>query len=338
MRKFFRFQDFGMFAVTALLALAGIDGSASAADLPVKSPLFAKAPIANWPDQWTFWVEGGAVKTDGDPIYFEADQPIPQKWGFDVAAGVDYRFAGSPWHVSGQIRYGRTRESGNYVVPDESDEGTPLVGGPGTFTHRESRLVGDIALGRDINIGLGQTQMKFGLRAVDLKATSLTSSNVGQACNEDTCDVASVSIDQRSRFVGAGPRVAIEGSMPFAGSWAFDYGLGVAALFGRRSLNFTETTVFGGGNVGVTDVESLVDHQRFFLSTIANLDASAGLSYWFTPNAKLTAGYRFDGYWNAFRTFDSTADVTVSANRFYSGPFARFTMKFNGNDSAPAPV
>jgi hypothetical protein len=57
------------------------------------------------------------------------------------------------------------------------------------------------------------------------------------------------------------------------------------------------------------------------------MDGQAGVSYWFTRTFKLTMAYRFDGYWNALRTFDATGSIN-DENRFYCGPVLRVTAKF----------
>ena len=67
-------------------------------------------------------------------------------------------------------------------------------------------------------------------------------------------------------------------------------------------------------------------------NAVFNADASLALSYVLTPRAKLSAGIRFDGYWNALRTLDShfTGDSVALHNedRFYWGPFRRLTGAF----------
>jgi len=41
---------------------------------------------------------------------------------------------------------------------------------------------------------------------------------------------------------------------------------------------------------------------------------------------KITASYRFDGYFKALKTLDSAGNVT-SIDRFYNGPMLRLTWK-----------
>jgi hypothetical protein len=58
---------------------------------------------------------------------------------------------------------------------------------------------------------------------------------------------------------------------------------------------------------------------------VFNADAMVGLSYAINDNFKATLGYRFDGYWNALKGFDSNGQVT-DLNRFYHGAMLRLTM------------
>src|ERR1700726_1171859 len=90
-----------------------------AADLPVAY----KARPPEEPGRFTAWVEGGAIWTGGDSV-FDAfsltdfttlrTESVPgifdlnPKIGWEAATGFDYNFAGSPWHVSGQFRYGQS--------------------------------------------------------------------------------------------------------------------------------------------------------------------------------------------------------------------------------------
>src|SRR5260221_3029634 len=108
---------------------------AMAADLPVAY----KAPPPESPGQFRIWAEGGAIWSGGDPVSQDFNLidftgfgglgvfgggigggtgTIPRhygltpKVGWEAAAGFDYRIAGSPWHVSGQFRYGEGGKTG----------------------------------------------------------------------------------------------------------------------------------------------------------------------------------------------------------------------------------
>src|SRR6266700_5631176 len=74
-----------------------------------------KAPAAIVQDQWSLWVEGGAFYSSGsyDPL---GTRP---RWGGEGAIGFDYKAAAfSPYHLSGQFRYGQAkRSSGGFSQP-----------------------------------------------------------------------------------------------------------------------------------------------------------------------------------------------------------------------------
>ena len=58
---------------------------------------------------------------------------------------------------------------------------------------------------------------------------------------------------------------------------------------------------------------------------VFNLDAMLGLSFTITQNVSLMVNYRFDGYWNVLRGYDSNGNVT-NHDRFYHGPMLRVTV------------
>jgi Legionella pneumophila major outer membrane protein precursor len=124
------------------------------------------------------------------------------------------------------------------------------------------------------------------------------------------------STQQKSTFVGAGPRFGVQGDIPLGGQWSIDWLAGAAVLFGERAVTLTVpgVTTFGA---------SVSDNSR----AVFNVDAQAGLSYWVTPTTKITASYRFDGYFKALKTFNSAGNVT-DIDRLYNGPMLRLTTKF----------
>ncbi|MDH2350225.1 hypothetical protein QCM77_06970 [Bradyrhizobium sp. SSUT18] len=141
------------------------------ADLPVKAP-----PLAG-PGQFRAWIEGGAIFSGGDPVsdtYGLTGQfDLTPKVGWESATGFDYRFAGSPWHISGQFRYG---EGGKSTGLDSLTQ-TIVIGAASqtstqTFAnaYKETRWLADLAMGRDIaGSGPSTLQLKGGLRVTRLK-------------------------------------------------------------------------------------------------------------------------------------------------------------------------
>ena len=296
---------------TSVVTLALALPEARAADLPGR-PMYTKAaPIEPLP-QWTWYLEGGGFNTTGDTLFGVGETKA--KFGWEGAIGLDYRIAGSPWHISAQFRYGRAGDRNSAISGYFTAPGIGSAYVVGNLNHKESHAVADFAVGHDIGIGTGQAQLKFGVRVVDLSAKSTATGNVYPSHSPPPTQE---SISFESRFVGAGPRGSIEGSQPIMGAWAIDYMGGVAYLYGTRSLNITASaTGLGWGAFGVSDVTG-----------IFNADASLGLSYAFSRTAKLTAGYRYDSYWGAMKMFDSNLNV-VNNDRAYYGPFLRFTGAF----------
>jgi hypothetical protein len=324
-----------LLAGVSALALAAASPEVRAADL-TRPPL--KAPAIFSP-QWTWWIEGGGFHTGGGSVYFGDPTEVGKpKWGWEGALGFDYQFD-PVWHVSAQFRYGQAKKSGsfgrngtvlvpgyyysyfggggNYVVPY-------AVNGNGSYSHKETHWVADFAIGRDVGLGSGSAQVKAGIRIADIHAKtngSATSNSTPTYCYYGCYGSAqhNFTFEQTSRFLGAGPRLGIEGSVPLGGAWTLDYLAGVAVLYGQRSLDVTTTgsaASFGINAMGVSDN-----------GVVPNVDAQLGLSYMFTPNFKLTASYRFDGYWNALKTINSSGAV-ANEDRFFYGPMLRATIKY----------
>jgi hypothetical protein len=299
----------------SVMSLAVASPEVWAADMPTKAA-FRAAPIEPTP-LWTWYLEGGGFETSGRTLF--DDRATHARFGWEGAVGLDYRIAGTPWHISGQFRYGKagdrnTPTSGFFTAPGIGYYGAGYTVN-GTLNHKESHAVADFAVGHDIGIGAGQAQVKFGVRVVDLSAKSTVSGTLyaGYPIYGSYAGV----ITFKSRFVGAGPRGSIEGSHPIMGPLSVDYMGGVAYLYGTRSFNIEASAAgLGSGAFGVSDVAG-----------IFNADASLGLSYAFSKAAKLTAGYRFDGYWGAMKMFDISGNV-VNNDRFYYGPFLRLTGAF----------
>jgi hypothetical protein len=88
----------------------------------------------------------------------------------------------------------------------------------------------------------------------------------------------------------------VQGEVPLGSQWSFDWLAGAAVLYGERNLQQTATATTGG--VSITVAQNSSDSRAIF-----NVDAQAGLSYWFSPSLKATVGYRFDGYFKALKTF-----------------------------------
>ena len=228
--------------------------SAQAADL---TPQY-KAPLPAPAGTTTLWVEGGAFWTASDPVFFTqpsaydsvltsfpSTNPIGTGGGFsaqvgwEAAIGVDYGFGGTPWHLSFDMRYGRASALGQALSASSANPtGTTTSLSNEKWGEREDHAVADIMFGREIG---GAGILKFGLRAAELGADINESASLS-TCGPATCPVASssalLSADERSSFIGVGPRMSFEGHMPLGNSaWALEYLGGAADDPGRTTPN-----------------------------------------------------------------------------------------------------
>jgi hypothetical protein len=345
-----------LLASVSALALVAASPQARAADVSVM-PL--KAPPLPEP-QWAVWVEGGAFKSSGDPyrILFPTStllMPGPgafefkPSWDWQGAAGFDYHVAGSPWHVSGQVRYGQGKDSGAFAgARNLSIMGATIaLAQTAAGTEKETHGLADFAVGRDFNIGGATVQAKAGVRVAELTAqasaisnTLVSISGVPLTFYGATFTSASALYNyanqQKSRFLGVGPRAGLEGTVPLGGGWEFNWLGDVALLWGRRTLdqaNATTATItfFPGPVVFVPPpVTSTMSFARDVL--VPNADAQLGFSYWVSRNVKLSVSYRVDAFFNALWSppFIREQGVLTPAkvSRIDHGPLAGLTVRF----------
>ncbi len=340
--------------VSALAIVVAHPESMLAADIPAKPALVTKAPPAAFRDRWSWWVEGGAIRVDGDPgvgglAGFNVD---PKKWGWEGAVGVEYRPGMSPWIWSAQFRYGR---NGTGAVAYSNPlavfqplgiSSTPVAAvGNNAASGKEYHWAADFMVGRDLGLGQGRTTARFGVRIAQIRGKTNGSAQWGPfpvAFTSANCATPSSAIpycgserrdyEVKNSFIGAGPRAAIDGQLPLGGNWALEYGVGVAALYGRRkaeqTVNITQvnpTTTPTNAFVCIAGCpNSLTSTSNGF---VFNTDAMLGVSYAFSQNVSLLLNYRFDGYWNALRGFDSNGNLT-NLDRFYHGPMLRLTATY----------
>ena len=315
-----------LLAGASVVALAAAAPSAGAADLnkPNLTKAPPPAPVAR--DTWTWWIEGGAFNTSGGSI---GTPPFKPNWGAEGAVGFDWQpFA--PMHVVGQFRYGAASKS--------TGAHSAFTTGGGTTVHingnqnlREDHWLIDFGIGRDFGLGNTHAMWTMGVRVADLRS-KLNLNAITAATNAGAAVAAgALTAQEKSTFVGAGPRFGVQGDIPLGGQWSIDWLAGAAVLFGERNVqaNATAVSTTLKGTVVTIAAANASDSPA-----ILNVDAQAGLSYWFTPNTKFTVGYRFDEYFRALKTLTSVtnaAGTTISSSnidRAFSGPMARLTMKF----------
>jgi hypothetical protein len=165
----------------------------------------------------------------------------------------------------------------------------------------------------------------LGVRVVDLCAKLTANGNF--VTTGATGTTGTFNTVQRSTFVGAGPRFGVQGDIPLGGQWSIDWLAGVAVLFGERSLTQNTTVAFVSSTPPVVSASAGSSDT----AAVLNVDAQAGLSYWFSPTTKITASYRFDGYWRALKNVQAVNGTTLTVSnvdQFYNGPMLRLTAKF----------
>ncbi|MGW1424928.1 Lpg1974 family pore-forming outer membrane protein [Bradyrhizobium manausense] len=301
---------------------------AYAADLPVK----ALPPGA--PGQFRAWIEGGAIWSGGDPVFNNYDNngvtgafDLTPKVGWEAAVGFDHRFAGSPWHISGQFRYGeggKTDGQRTIAIAGGGAVGTETFGA----AYKETHWLADLAVGRDIaGHGPDALQLKGGVRVAEF-VTRSWNSDVQAATLGGASFTLSNFNDTRASFLGAGPLIGVEGSVPFAGKWSFDYNGDVALLFGRQQSQVTARTmtVVTGPAPSATDLLATGGDRLF--AGVLSADIQVGLSYWLTQNLKLGAGYRLDTFINVFNQAGSSGSG-FTPDRYTHGPRVTLTGQFD---------
>jgi hypothetical protein len=338
-------------ACVSIAALA-VASPSHAADMQItKSPIFDRG-------EFRAFVEGGAFWTGGDPIPYNGGFgafiaaltgnppagaiPVARpSVGWDGAIGADYRFAGSPWHVNLQGRYGQVNK-----IDDNSDgaftssllitAGGAAITAIATTTpqQRESHWQADFGMGYDFMRG---AQINFGFRVAEIRSDIDAVTALPITVNGAT--VASLSLSQTDRrsFLGAGPRVGAEGSVPLVGPWSFDYSGNAAVLFGNTKFSTGQVlgvNVAAGGLALAINGIPLNQVSWSSPTTVYNFDIQGGIAYWFTPNMKLVLSYRLDAFIDALRIApdDGATNAAIgpgrSMDRFYHGPKAALSARF----------
>jgi hypothetical protein len=345
---------------STILGLVGF-GALLVVAAPARSADFAlPAPVVDPPGEMRAFISGGAFWTGGEPIpygsssefddfAFLIDPTVAPNVGWNAGTGFDYRFAASPWHINGQFRYGQSRGSGSATPLSFSASELDGGGNPETISGSGSTSVSlterhwlvDFGAGYEFPFGRNIFQVNFGIRTAQLTATTNSPTTFKEALSDPLAapgDPTSVSANlssstvQKSTFLGAGPRVGVEGSVPY-GKFSFDYAANAAYLIGTTRIN-SETT----SNISVVSVplgtglslsESGITSGSTYGQGIAviNTDFLVGVSYWFTPSFKIMVDYRLDAYLAPLRSFDVNGNV-VSFDRYYHGPEITLAAKF----------
>jgi len=232
------------------------------------------------------------------------------------------------WHLSGQFRYGSAQKTQAFKAGFGAPSTTIITPAGGTTLVvaksnnekiRDDHWLVDFAVGRDFGLGNSNAQWKIGLRVADLRARLTASGTVATT----GAALGPFNTQQNATFVGAGPRLGVEGSTPLSAGWSLDWLGGVAVLVGERHTSQTTfpTPIGGGVFAPIISGAAIEDTAAIF-----NVDGQAGLSYWFSPNMKITASYRVDAYFSALKTLKpGTSSIFKDVDQIYNGPMLRLT-------------
>jgi len=164
---------------TLLTSASAVALSVSASSASAQTAGTGAAPLSVWVEGALFWTGGGSFTVPSLPGFGFPGSIFHPAHGAEGAAGFDYRWSG-PWHVVADVRYGQTK---TITANSATFSSSPFFFGPPTpiiqttstassGTERESHLVADFMVGRDLGVGSNAPQVQFGIRVADLHASA----------------------------------------------------------------------------------------------------------------------------------------------------------------------
>jgi hypothetical protein len=364
----------------------------------VAAPFHITDALASEGDHPTVWIElGGQLEhiDSGEekfvpPFILAPSQPAietisplslqhPARYSFGGEAGVTIVPHDSDWVFSASVRYGRSNAAKH--VHQQSDP----VGYPwspfGSFAksveplaaqfvdtrtqYKESHLIADFQIGRDVGLGLFGQQSSSTVNAGVRFAQFTSRSSVDIRENPDWhfspkyVTIPSYglyhfklpygqpyhsfdgSFEASRSFRGIGPSISWKNATVLVGNEdsavVADWGLNGALLFGRQKAETHHRTIdqYHAGGAFVTvpaqrttvyDHPATPDHTRSRSVIVPNLGGFAGLTVRY-PNAKVSLGYRADFFFGAM---DGGIDTRKTYNRDFYGPYATISVGLGG--------
>jgi len=314
-----------------------------------------------------------------DRLGFGSMLPLqrPLQYSNGADAGISFQPADSHWIFSAFLRYGRSNgDHAHYqrlpvittwrVLPVSPRNQTEqwIQYAPYNInaktTNTERHAIADFEVGRDVGIGMFGKQsssvVSGGVRFVRL--TSGTTTNLDgvpdfwYAGNDFKYNGGIAqshhryigSLDAERDFQGIGPSLSWKASAPILRSGSdtdisLDWGVNVAALFGRQKVRGTEDVIgyhyssmhyvntHKGKNINIrnhvaSSYNHPVDLTRSRSVVVPNVGGFAGVS-WRYSDAKVSLGYRADFFFNAI---DGGIDTRKNENRGFYGPYASISI------------
>jgi hypothetical protein len=195
------------------------------------------------------------------------------------------------WQFSTQGPFGFSSGGAPGSFYFHATPGTAFESSNGTRGFVDYSMAHGLSFGREL--GIGNMQATFGVRASE----PLISNGFTPAYDD-------------RRFVGAGPRVGLQGSNQLQSSWSIDWQVGAAMLFDDKTLDT--------GNVNPV-IPNYASGGSMF-----SVDGLLGLSYWFNAASKLTLGYRADAYFNKNAP---ALNLNTPSQTIDHGPVIKFTIQ-----------
>ncbi len=316
--------------------------------------LSAPAMAEPLPLGWFGSVEGGfSFFSGGDAVYaidrsaypaFSTEEAGPGNGGYG-RVGFGYRFNNS-WDfgvfVSGLRSSSGTDTTTAYgpeVPPDSRpplSAGGPVVYEPDAYEYSTARGEADLSsfmmdfeAGYDVGIGGDATMRLFGgLRAGYI--TQETSMDFGYSIADLSPTNETLHVERRSSFVGAGPRLGVQGDFGLGGGFSLFGGLSGAVLFGSLSVD-SDSAAYGYTSSQRSSDTRFVYQAGGELGVGYSL-ADAGIL------ASVQLGFRAEWTWNGVdgSAGPNVVDPPVQNATFGNdsedfgayGPFLRLNFKF----------
>ena len=212
----------------------------------------------------------------------------------------------------------------------------------------EKHVMLDFTVGKNLGIGIAGRE-GTGTLAAGMRFAEFTSRN-GFNINMDPYynlppgfhDIFEAQTNERRSFHGVGPELTWDASNVLWGSVTdgaidVDWGANAAMLFGQQNVHILRNHMFhchlrssnapgfcfAGGTITTKDDYTITRSQN---ATVPNLGAHLGLSYNYA-NAKISAGYKVDAFFNAI---DGGQETTDKFDRMFYGPYLNVSIGFGG--------
>ncbi|HVT25109.1 MAG TPA: hypothetical protein VHD95_10810 [Rhizomicrobium sp.] len=288
---------------------------------------------------------------------------------FDEFGQLTFQPNNSEWSFAASVRFGRA-SSNRHVRQQTYPNPHVKYVGTGQFTEypraarfadtvsreAEQRLIVDFQVGKDVGIGLFNSQERTSTVSLGIRFAQFTSKSdvalqsnpdwhfkyytygnvqyvIGQPYHSNFANLAA-----KRSFHGLGPSLSFKSTIPVAGNGqdselTVDWGLNAAMLFGKQKARIHHQATGWYQYGGFFDFSNIPPRQLIYQPppvnavrsksvTVPNVGAFAGLSFRYDA-AKVSFGYRADFFFGAM---DGGINARKSSDRNFYGPFASVSI------------